>query len=95
MNKLVDAISRVEALPIEYAERGCKKKISESCVSHPQYLPMSCIPPAPLPMPLEMLILLPLSLSYGQENLNSLIPVLQDASSWANIISPSVGEYTV
>ena len=61
MDKLADAVSRVEALP----------------------------------MPLEISTPLPLSISYSQENFNSPTPVLQDASTRANIISPSVGEYTI
>ena len=97
MDKLADAVSRVEArllCRLDTLEEAVKK-ISESCV--PPYLPMPSIPPAPLPMPPEMSTPLPLSISYGQENSNSPIPILQDASSRANIISPSVtiGEYRI
>ena len=97
MDKLVDAVSRVEARLLQRLDtlEEAVKKISERCVPHPQYLPMPSIPPAPLPMPPEISTSLPLSISYGQENFNSPTPVLQDASSRANIISPSVGEYTI
>ena len=97
MDKLADAVSRVEARLLQRLDtlEEAVKKISESCVPHPQYLPMPSIPPAPLPMPPEISTPLPLSISYGQENFNSPTPVLQDASSRANIISPSVGEYTI
>ena len=98
IDKLADAVSRVEArllYRLDMLEEAVK--ISESYVPPSQYLLMPCIPPAPLPMPPEMSTLLPLSLSYGQENSNSPIPVLQDASSRPNVISPSVtvGEYRI
>ena len=49
MNKLADAMSRVEArllCRLDTLEEAVKK-ISESCVPPSQYLQMPCIPPAP------------------------------------------------
>ena len=97
MDKLADAVSRVEArllCRLDALEEAVKK-ISESYVPYPQLLSMPSIPPAPLSMPPDISTPVPLSISYGQENFNSLIPVLQDASSRANIIIPSVGEYII